>query len=257
MQLKIYSWNVNGIRSAERKGFSAWLAASNADIVAVQETKARPEQLVADLRDPPGYHAAWLSAEKAGYSGVATFSRQLPLSERRGIGDARFDGEGRVLISEFAALTFINCYFPSGSAGPHRVEHKLAFYAALTPLVNAYLAEGRSLVLVGDLNTCYAPIDLARPRENMQTSGFLPEERLALGQLYAAGLVDSLRQLYPERVAYSWWSQRVMSLRERNIGWRLDSILVSADLAPRIVAAETHPEVLGSDHCPVSVVLDL
>lgn len=257
MRLKIYSWNVNGIRAAERKGFSTWLAASGADIVALQETKARPEQLGAALSEPPGYQAAWLSAEKAGYSGVATFSKAAPIAERRGIGDARFDSEGRVLISEFAALTLLNCYFPSGSAGPHRVAHKLAFYEALTLVVSAYLAEGRSLVLVGDLNTAYAPIDLARPRENMQTSGFLLNERAALGQLYAAGLVDSLRHLHPERVAYSWWSQRVISLRERNIGWRLDAILVSADLASRIVAADTHSEVLGSDHCPVSLVLEL
>jgi exodeoxyribonuclease III len=253
--MHLISWNVNGIRSVERKGFCGWLAASGADIVGVQEIKARPEQLSAALREPEGYYVSWLPASKAGYSGVATFSKQAPLRERRGIGLEVFDSEGRVLISDFPELTFVNCYFPSGSAGPHRVAHKLAFYEHMTRFVRALLAEGRPLVLVGDLNTAFAPIDLARPKENTRTSGFLPEERTALGTLFAAGLVDSLRHHAPERVAYSWWAQYPPDLRARNLGWRLDYILLTPDLAPRISAAETHPEITGSDHCPVSVTL--
>jgi exodeoxyribonuclease III len=253
--MHIISWNVNGIRSVERKGFCNWLAASEVDILGVQEIKARPEQLSAALREPAGYHVSWLPAVKPGYSGVATFSKQPPLRERRGIGLEVFDNEGRVLISDFPALTFVNCYFPSGSAGPHRVAHKLAFYEHMTRFLRGLLEEGRPLVLVGDLNTAFAPIDLARPKENMRTSGFLPEERTALGTLFGAGLVDSFRQRWPERAAYSWWAQYPPDLRARNMGWRLDYILVTPDLAERIVEAETHPEVTGSDHAPVSLII--
>lgn len=255
---RIISWNVNGIRAAERKGFLAWLAGCGAEIVCVQETKCRPEQLGDGLRSPPGFHAEWCAAEIAGYSGVATFSREAALMTRRGVGEPRFDREGRVLISEFPRFTLYNIYFPSGNRGPEWVAHKLAFYERFLSLAAAEMAAGRSLVVVGDVNTAYAEIDLARPRENRRTSGFLPEERAAFGRFFEAGLVDSFRHLRPTDVKYSWWSQRAGgNPRERNVGWRLDYILVSPDLAGRIVEADTHPEVLGSDHCPVSVVLDL
>lgn len=254
--MRIISWNVNGIRAGERKGFLPWLTGCGADIVALQEIKAAPEQLSAILREPIGYHAHWLPATRPGYSGVATLSCAAPLAVQRGLGEPRFDAEGRVLITRFPALTLFNVYVPSGTMGPERVSFKLAFKAALREALRAELAAGRSLVVVGDLNTAYAELDLARPRENQRTSGFMPEERAALGELFALGMVDSFRHLNPAAVKYSWWTQRV-GARERNIGWRLDYILVSADLAPRIVAADTHPEVLGSDHCPVSVELAL
>lgn len=183
--VRIISWNVNGIRAAARKGFGDWLANCNADMVCVQETKARPEQLSAELLTPPGYSSAWCSAEKAGYSGVATFSRREPSVIRRGIGDPRFDSEGRVLISEYSDFMLYNVYFPSGNRGPERVAYKLDFYQQFLATVASELAAGRSLVVVGDVNTAYAAIDLARPRENVRTSGFMPEERAALGQFWA------------------------------------------------------------------------
>jgi exodeoxyribonuclease III len=254
--MRIISWNVNGIRAGERKGFLAWLAGSGADVVALQEIKASPEQLSTELRQPPGYNTHWLPAERPGYSGVATLSLEPPLEVRRGLGNARFDSEGRVLLTRFRSFTLVNVYVPSGTTGPERVSFKLAFKVALREALRAELAAGHSLVVVGDLNTAFAELDLARPRENLKTSGFMPEERAALGELFAIGLVDSFRYLHPETAKYSWWTQRV-GARERNIGWRLDYILVSQDLAPRIIAADTHPEVLGSDHCPVSVELDL
>lgn len=254
--MRIISWNVNGIRAGERKGFLPWLAGCGADVVALQEVKAAPEQLSAELREPTGFHAHWLPAERPGYSGVATLSCAAPLEVRRGLGDPRFDVEGRVLATRFPALTLFNVYVPSGTTGPERVGFKLAFTAALREALRAELAAGRSLVVLGDLNTAFAAIDLARPRENQRTSGFMPEERAALGELFAIGLVDSFRHLHPAAVKYSWWTQRA-GARERNVGWRLDYILVSRDLAPRIVAADTHPEVPGSDHCPVSVELAL
>jgi exodeoxyribonuclease III len=255
-ETRIISWNVNGIRAGERKGFLPWLAGCGADIVALQEIKAGEAQLSAELRAACGYHACWLSAERPGYSGVATLSRQPCPAITRGIGEARFDTEGRALISRFDAFTLFNVYVPSGTSGPERVAYKLEFTAALREAVRAELAAGRSLVVVGDLNTAHNEIDLARPRENRQTSGFMPEERVAFSELLGAGLVDSFRHLHPALAKYSWWTLRA-GARERNVGWRLDYILVSADLAPRIVAADTHPEITGSDHCPVSVTLAL
>jgi exodeoxyribonuclease III len=253
---RIISWNVNGIRAGERKGFLPWLDGCAAEVVALQEIKAGEAQLSAALREARGYHACWHPAERPGYSGVATLSRSPCPETVRGIGIERFDSEGRVLISRFPQFTLFNVYVPSGTTGPVRVAFKLEFTAALREAVRAELAAGRPLVLVGDLNTAHAPIDLARPRENQKTSGFMPEERAAFGELLGAGLVDSFRLLNPDLAKYSWWAARP-GLRERNVGWRLDYVLVSADLAPRILAADTHPEVLGSDHCPVSVVLDL
>jgi exodeoxyribonuclease-3 len=255
-QARIISWNVNGIRAGERKGFLRWLEGCQADVVALQEIKASEAQLSAELRAACGYNACWLSAERAGYSGVATLSREACPDLTRGIGETRFDAEGRVLISRFPAFTLFNVYVPSGTSGPERVAFKLEFTATLREAVRAELATGRSVVLVGDLNTAHNEIDLARPRENRQTSGFMPEERAAFGALLDVGLVDSFRHANPELAKYSWWTQR-SGARERNVGWRLDYILVSADLAPRIVAADTHPEVAGSDHCPVSVTLAL
>lgn len=253
---RIISWNVNGIRAGERKGFLPWLAGCGADVVALQEIKAAEAQLSAELRAACGYHACWLPAERPGYSGVATLTRAPCPEVVRGIGLPRFDAEGRVLVSRFPAFSLYNVYVPSGTTGPERVAYKLAFAEALRLAVRAELAAGRSLVLVGDLNTAHAEIDLARPRENRNTSGFMPVEREALGDLLAEGLVDSFRHLNPGVQKFSWWTVRA-GARERNVGWRLDYILVSRDLAPRLLAADTHPEVEGSDHCPVSVVLDL
>lgn len=253
--IKLYSWNINGVRAAEKKGFLGWLGACGGDIVALQETKASPEQVSAALRRPDGFHAEWCAAEKKGYSGVATFSRVPALAER-GIGDARFDGEGRVLISQFPWFTLFNVYFPSGSSGSERIAYKLAFYTRFLDLVRRYLAAGQPLIIAGDVNTAHAEIDLARPRENRMTSGFLPEERAALGEFFTAGLVDTFRHVRPAEAKYSWWSQ-VTFARERNIGWRLDYILVSPDLRERIVDADIHPDVTGSDHCPVSLTLAL
>jgi exodeoxyribonuclease-3 len=254
-QLKLFSWNVNGIRALEKKGFLTWLQGCGADIVMLQETKCGPEQLAPALCEPEGFHAEWCAAEKKGYSGVATFSR-APAEAARGLGDARFDSEGRVLISTFPAFTLFNIYFPSGSSGMARVEYKLAFYRRFLEVVGAYLAAGKPVIVAGDVNTAYAEIDLARPRENRKTSGFLPEERAALGEFFAAGLVDAFRHVRPSEAKYSWWSQ-VTNARERNIGWRLDYFLVSANLLPYVVDADTHPDVLGSDHCPVSLTLAL
>jgi exodeoxyribonuclease-3 len=254
-QIKLLSWNVNGIRALEKKGFLSWLQSSGADIVMLQETKCSQEQLSAALCRPEGYHAEWCAAEKKGYSGVATLSRE-PATTTRGLGNPRFDGEGRVLISAFPEFTLINTYFPSGSSSMERVAFKLEFYKHFLEVVRGYIARGDRVIVAGDVITAYAEIDLARPRENRKTSGFLPEERAALGEFFAAGLVDTFRHVRPAEAKYSWWSQ-VTFARERNIGWRLDYFLVSQNLLPSVVDADIHPEVPGSDHCPVSLTLAL
>jgi exodeoxyribonuclease-3 len=251
--LKLISWNVNGIRALEKKGFIQWLQSCGADIVMLQETKCSPEQLKPGLHTPDGFYSEWCAAEKKGYSGVATYSR-VPAVATRGLGDTAFDSEGRVLISAFPQFTLFNIYFPSGSSGAARVAFKLAFYRRFLETIGEYIARGERVVVAGDVNTAYAEIDLARPRQNRMTSGFLPEERAALGEFFAAGLVDTFRHIRPAEAKYSWWSQ-VTNARARNIGWRLDYFFVSANLLPYVIDADIHADVLGSDHCPVSLTL--
>lgn len=256
MNWRLLSWNVNGIRAAEKKGFLDWLAASNADLVAVQETKARPEQLSTELLNPPGYQAVWSSAERLGYSGTVTYSRHTSVNVVTGLNEPRFDTEGRVLIHEFDAFVFFNIYFPNGGRGPEWVAHKLAFYRRFLRVVQGYIRSAKPVVATGDFNTAFAEIDLARPRENVNHSGFMPEERAGLGEFFEAGLIDTFRYLHPDLVKYSWWDM-VTRARERNVGWRLDYFMVSPDLKDHIVAADIHEDVYGSDHCPVSLILSL
>ena len=255
-QLKLYSWNVNGIRAVEKKGFVDWLAQSGGDVVAVQETKAWPDQLSAALLNPDGYHAAWTSAEKKGYSGVGTYSRVAPRTVLHGFGDERFDKDGRILISDFERFVLFNIYFPNGGRGPEWVQHKLEFYKRFVEIVKGYTQQGRSVIATGDVNTSYAEIDLARPKENSKKTGFLPEEREAMNDFFAAGLIDTFRLLHPADAKYTWWDVVTRS-RERNVGWRLDYFFVSSDLAQHIVAAEIHDQVMGSDHCPISLTLNI
>ena len=256
MDWKIISWNVNGIRAAEKKGFLDWLTASQADLVAVQETKAHPEQVSAELQNPPGYHAAWNSAEKLGYSGIVTYSRKAPKKVVTGLNEPRFDTEGRVLIHEFEPFVLFNIYFPNGGRGPEWVAHKLAFYRKFLEVAKGYMHAGKPLVATGDFNTAFAEIDLARPKENVNHSGFMPEERAGLGEFFDIGLIDTFRYLHPDTVKYSWWDM-VTRARERNVGWRLDYFMVSPDLKDRITSADIHEEIMGSDHCPISLILSV
>jgi exodeoxyribonuclease-3 len=250
------SWNVNGIRAAEKKGFLEWLGDCGADVVALQETKAAPEQLSDSLLRPEGYHAEWCSAEKKGYSGVATYSRLPALEVSRGLGDPRFDADGRVLVTRFPDFYFFNIYFPNGGRGPEWVAHKLDFYARFVEVVRDLMAAGERVVVAGDVNTSYAEIDIARPRENAKVSGFMPEERAAMGAFFEAGLVDTFRALRPSEVKYSWWAAWG-GARAKNVGWRLDYIFVSPNLRAYVVDADILCDVTGSDHCPVTLTLAL
>ncbi len=254
--LTLYSWNVNGLRAVEKKGFLTWLTQCDGNIVAVQETKARPEQLSAALLNPTGYHADWSAAEKKGYSGVGTYSKQAPVMFKTGFDDERFDKDGRILISDFERFVFFNIYFPNGGRGPDWVKHKLDFYKRFLEVATEYTRQGRPVIITGDVNTAYAEIDLARPRENVKTSGFMPEEREAMKAFFAAGLIDTFRFIHPTEVKYTWWDM-VTRARERNVGWRLDYFFVTPDLKGQIIAADIHPDVMGSDHCPISLTLDI
>ncbi|MFO7679509.1 MAG: exodeoxyribonuclease III [Chloroflexota bacterium] len=253
--LNLYSWNVNGIRAAQRKGFLDWLNAAQPDILCVQETKAHPDQLDAALRSPDGYHTYWAAAEKKGYSGVALYSKTEPLAVQIGLGIEAYDREGRTIVADYGDFVFIGAYFPNGSRDHSRVPFKMGYKADFLAFCNALQAQGRSVIFCGDVNTSHQEIDLARPKQNRKTTGFLLEECAWIDEVVAQGYIDTFRRIYPEQAgAYSWWSN-IGGARDRNVGWRLDYFFVSPNLWPRVHGAAIHPEVLGSDHCPVSITL--
>ena len=252
--MRLVSWNVNGLRSAMRNGLSEWLAADLPDLLCLQEIRVQPGQLSPDMRHPAGYHTFWHSAERPGYSGVATFCRDVPHAIREGFEQPCFDVEGRVLLTEHPGFTLVNSYFPSGRRGDERVAYKLDFYAALLAFCVDLRAQGHRLVVCGDFNTAHQPIDLARPKQNVKTSGFLPEEREALGHWLDSGFVDVFRRLHPGAVEYTWWTYR-FDARARNIGWRIDYFLIAEELMPYVQDARILPATMGSDHCPIELWL--
>ncbi len=255
--ITLYSWNVNGIRAAARKGFLDWLSLTAPDILCLQETKAQPDQLDEQLRNPVEYHSYWASAERKGYSGVGLFSRDAPDSVEPGIGIEIFDHEGRTIIADYGVFTLITSYVPNGGRDHSRVPFKMEYKAALLEKCNQLRQAGRSVVFCGDINTAHKEIDLANPKSNEGSTGFLPIERAWIDRVVEEGYVDSYRALYPDSEgAYTWWAYWGKG-RKQNVGWRLDYFFVSPDLKDRIRGAEIHPDVLGSDHCPVSLVLDL
>lgn len=254
--MKIYSWNVNGIRALQKKGFLDWLNTTQPDILGVQETKASPDQLEDALKAPPGYKSYWaVSTVKKGYSGVALYTKVEPQNVQIGLGIEEYDQEGRTIIADFDDFTFITAYFPNGSRDNSRVPFKLAYYQAFLDYCNRRLAEGRQIIFCGDLNTAHQEIDLANPKQNVKTTGFMPEEREWLTKYVDAGYKDIFRVLNPTlEGAYNWWSNR-SGARERNVGWRIDYFFISPDLQDKVVTAAIHPDVMGSDHCPISLTL--
>jgi len=259
--MRIFSFNVNGIRAVEKKGFIPWMEAEGADMVCIQETKARPEQLSAELReirDKNGklYHAYWASAKRPGYSGVAIYSRIEPL-DLRTLGISEFDDEGRVLQADFRDFTLISAYFPNSQEEGRRLDYKLGFCDAILKLCKKYRKEKRHFILSGDYNIAHTPIDLARPRENEGNAGYLPEERAWMDTFTAAGFIDTFRHFHPgETGHYSWWSYRLRA-RERNVGWRIDYHCTDREFLPAIKSSVIRPDVLGSDHCPVEINIEL
>ncbi len=255
-RIRLVSWNVNGIRAVFKKGFEEWFNQERADVVALQETKIDQNSLTDQFTSLHGYESFWDHAEKKGYSGVSVYSRIKPISVSRGIGRQEFDREGRTLVIEYPEFTLLNVYFPNGKASEERLRFKMDFYEHFLRYLKKLRKSGKSLVICGDVNTAHHEIDLARPKENVDVSGFLPEERAWMDRFVKAGFVDSFRYKHPEKTdCYSWWSLR-SAARQRNVGWRIDYFFVSEDIADCIVKAEIHDQVFGSDHCPVSLTLD-
>jgi exodeoxyribonuclease III len=253
--MKITTWNVNGIRAALGKGLGDWIQTARPDVLCLQEIKAKPEQLTDAQKDFPGYTVTWNPAERAGYSGVATFFREEQVAVELGMGEPRFDVEGRVIRSRHPGFLLYNIYFPNGQRGQDRVDYKLDFYAHLLNICDELHSKGENIILTGDFNTAHRPIDLKHPKENEKNSGFLPEERAWVDQYLDHGFVDVYRQFYPERVQYTWWTY-ISNARARNVGWRIDYFLVSKNLLPRIKDSIIHDDIPGSDHCPVSLIID-
>ena len=253
--LLLLSWNVNGVRAAYKKGLLDWLKKESPDILALQETKARPEQLPEDLLDPSGYHAQWHWGERKGYSGVSTFHRKSPLEVRRGFVMPEFDAEGRVLAEGYEDFILFNIYFPNGQRDDQRLRYKLDFYEAFLKVVDRCREQGEDRIIVcGDVNTAHKEIDLARPKENSTVSGFLPVERAWIDKLLAHGFLDTLREFDQEGGRYTWWDTMTRA-RERNVGWRLDYFFITENLRPRLKRAFILSSVMGSDHCPVGIEL--
>lgn len=251
--MKIVSWNVNGLRAVLGKRALDAVWKLKPDVLCLQEIKSRPDQLSEEQKNIPGYEVLWNPAEKAGYSGVATFSR-IPAQETRlGINTPRFDVEGRVISTLHAGFRLFNVYFPSGTRGKDRVGFKLDFYSHLLGVCNELHRKGEQVIITGDFNTAHMPIDLKNPKSNQKTSGFLPEEREWVQKFLDHGFVDMYRRLYPDRVQYTWWTY-VSNARQRGVGWRIDYFLISEGLVSRVQDAVIHDEILGSDHCPVELV---
>ncbi|MBI5958161.1 MAG: exodeoxyribonuclease III [Chloroflexi bacterium] len=254
--LRLYSWNVNGIRAAHGKGLLDWIQQVQPDILCLQETKAHPDQLDSALREPEGYHSYWAwSTVKKGYSGVVIYTRQEPERVQIGLGIDQFDGEGRTVITYFSNFVLIGAYFPNGGQENNRVPFKMAYKAAFLEVCERLRADGRPVIFCGDVNTAHQEIDLARPKENQNTTGFMPVERAWIDDVVARGYVDTFRALHPDTTdLYTYWPYWTGS-RQRNIGWRIDYFFTTPDLREQIVEADIHAGVMGSDHCPVSLTV--
>lgn len=267
--MRITTFNCNGVRAAERKGFFGWLARQDVDLVCLQETKAQESQLIA-LEDktgepvfhPAGFHCHYFDAEKKGYSGTAIFSRRKPLAVRRGFGFAMADSEGRYLQADFASLSVISLYLPSGSAGEERQQRKFAFMDAFMAHLREMRSHDREYIICGDWNICHREIDLKNWRSNQKNSGFLPEERAWLDELYdEVGYADAFRLVNQSEEQYTWWSQRGAA-RAKNVGWRLDLQVITSGLAQSVRSAEivdgiANPGENFSDHAPLTLEYDL
>jgi len=250
--MRLISWNVNGIRAADRKGLFTWFQKEKPDILCLQEIKATKDQIPPYLKNTPGYNIFISSAERKGYSGVITYTKQKPKEIKKGFGIDKFDREGRILITEFPSFTLFNIYFPNGKKNQERLDYKLDFYDTFLRYADNLKAEGKNIVVCGDFNTAHKEIDLARPKENEKISGFLPVERAWIDTFIDHGYVDTFRYFNKEPDQYSWWDLKSRA-RERNVGWRIDYFFVNKEFVPYVKKAFIMQDVMGSDHCPIGI----
>lgn len=259
--MKIITWNINGLRAWLNKGSAGaytgwpWVAEQAPDVLCLQEIKARPDQLTAEqMAQFAGYEPIWNPAERPGYSGTVTFVRAPAKAMALGLDDARFDDEGRVVQTVHDGFRLFNIYFPNGGRGNDRVQYKLDFYARLLEICDALHAKGEQIIITGDFNTSHQEIDLANPKANQKNTGFMLEEREWVTRFLEHGFVDIFRARYPDRVQYTWWAAWG-GARGRNVGWRLDYYLISPGLVDHVKDVVIHDDVMGSDHCPVTLEL--
>ena len=250
--MKLISWNVNGIRACVNKGFKDFFEKIDADIFCVQETKCQPEQIDLEFK---GYYAYWNSAEKKGYSGTAIFTKKQPINVNYGIGIEEHDKEGRVITLEFEDFYMVNIYTPNAKRGLERLDYRQIWEDEIRKYLQK-LNQTKPVIMCGDLNVAHEEIDLKNPKSNRGNAGFTDEEREKMTELLAGGFVDSFRYLYPDKTdSYSWWSY-MFKAREKNVGWRIDYFIVSQDIKDKIKDAMIYPEIMGSDHCPVGVIIE-
>ncbi|MDZ4712714.1 MAG: exodeoxyribonuclease III [bacterium] len=253
--IKIFSWNVNGIRAIQNKGFMDWFKNHGGDIICLQETKAQPDQIEDSVKSLDGFRSYWFSAEKKGYSSVAVYSKTEPLNVKNGFDNPRFDNEGRVIIAEYDKFVLANVYFPNGGRGPERVKYKLDFYDELFFYLEKNYRDRKGIIVVGDFNTAHKDIDIFDPKKYQKSSGFLPEERQWLDNIINLGYTDIFRKFNDKSEQYTYWDQ-VTFARNKNNGWRIDFFMVSNDIVGKVKNAGIFPEVMGSDHCPISIEIE-
>ena len=254
-RVDVISWNVNGLRSVARKGWINWLEAEQPDVLCMQEVRVTPDELDDELIRPLGYKSFFASAEKKGYSGVSVYSKLEPEDVIVGLGDERFDNEGRTITIRYKDFTVVNAYFPNGQRDHGRVPYKLDYCDSFLEYCQRLRECGEQLILCGDFNTAHRPIDLARPENNKNTTGFLSIERDWIDKLVVHGFIDVYRQINGDiEGRYTWWSNR-KGVRERNVGWRIDYFFLSPDLISNVKSVEHLSEILGSDHCPIKIEL--
>lgn len=254
--MKIISWNLAGMRAAVRKGLWQKMKEIDADIYCFQEVKAKMDQIDVSFDYPTDYLSYWNPAERPGYSGVATFTKNEPRSIVIGDRDNDWDDEGRVIITKFDEFTLLNVYIPNGGHELKRLDYKMKFYDIFLKYINDLRDRGEKVIFCGDINTAHNEIDLARPKDNVKNTGFLPIERAFMDKFEANGWIDSYRYLNPDKIEYSWWSQRC-GCRPKNIGWRIDYFFVDKELINKVKSAFILTDVEGSDHCPVGIDIDL
>jgi len=254
--MRILSWNVNGIRAVHRKGFVDWFLRDKPDILCLQETKAQENQFPKEIKNLPGYYKYSSSAEKKGYSGVLLITKQQPQRVETGFGIEKFDIEGRILIADYGNFVLFNIYFPNGKMSQERLQYKLDFYDEFLEFADNLKNKGEKLIICGDINTAHKEIDLARPKENENISGFLPEERAWIDKFISHGFIDTFRMFNTDGGNYTWWDYKTKA-RERNIGWRIDYFFVSDNLQNSVKSSFILSDVRGSDHCPVGIEIDI
>lgn len=253
--MQILSWNVNGIRAGQRKGFLEWLDKQSPDIIGIQETKAHVEQLDEELINLKGYYSFWHSGERKGYSGVAIYTKKEPNKVVTDFGVDILNHEGRIIQAEYDNFTLLNIYFPNGKRDQERLDYKMNFYTEFLKYINSLREKGHKIIFCGDVNTAHTEIDLARPKANEKISGFLKIEREWIDDVINDGYIDTLREFNAKPELYTWWDMKSRA-RDRNIGWRIDYFFIQKELRSQLKDAYIMPDVYGSDHCPVGIDIE-